>query len=112
MAFFIENKRKTLLHIGDTGPTAEVWAMARAQANLGAVVIETSFPNRLQDVADASQHLTPRTLAHELEKLGDSDIPILVTHLKPQFRREIIAELKTLKLKRLRVLKDGDLLNV
>jgi cAMP phosphodiesterase len=112
VAFFIKNQRKTLLHIGDTGPTAEVWAIARTQANLGAIVIETSFPNRLQAVADASRHLTPRSLAHELKKLGDKDIPILVSHLKPQFRREIITELKALKLKRLRVLKDGDLFHL
>jgi cAMP phosphodiesterase len=112
VAFFIKYQRKTLLHIGDTGPTAEVWAMARNEVNLGAIVIETSFPNRLQAVADASRHLTPRSLAHELKKLGDRDIPILVSHLKPQFRREIIAELKALKLKRLRVLKDGDLFHL
>ena len=112
VAFFIEDKNKTLLHVGDTGPTTEVWSLANSQDNLGAVIIETSFPNRLQDIADASQHLTPRTLALELSKLGSRDIPILVTHLKPQFRAEITRELKRLKDPRLRILQDGDLLHL
>jgi cAMP phosphodiesterase len=75
-------------------------------------VIETSFPNRLQDVADASRHLTPQTLARELEKLGRRSLPVLVTHLKPEFRKEITAELRKLKDYRLRVLRDGDVLRL
>ena len=60
VAFFIEKKNKTLLHMGDTGPTSEVWSLANSKDSVAAVIIETSFPNRFQDIADASQHLTPR----------------------------------------------------
>ena len=109
-AFFIEKKAETLLHLGDTGPTEKVWARARKYVNLRAIVIETSFPNRLQRIADASRHLTPQTLAKEMEKMGNKDIPILVTHLKPAFRIEIIAELRKLKNPRLKILSDGDIL--
>ena len=107
-AFFIENDKETLLHVGDTGPTEKVWAMARRRKNLRAVVVETSFPNRLQNIADISRHLTPQVLAKELEKLGRPSVPILVTHLKPQFRQEIIAELKKLKNPRIKILKQGE----
>lgn len=108
VAFFIENHKKTLLHVGDTGPTEKVWAIARRKKNLRAVVLEASFPNRLQEIADMSRHLTPRTLAHEADKLRRPTVPILVTHIKPQFRKEIIAELKKLKGYRIRILKQGD----
>ena len=111
LAFFIANEGQTLLHIGDTGPTENVWAWAQKSPNLGAIVIEASFRNRLQEVADSSLHLTPETLGHEIEKLGDRDIPILVTHLKPAFRKEIIADLQKLKNPRLRILEDGDTLD-
>jgi cAMP phosphodiesterase len=111
-AFFIEKKTQTLLHFGDTGPTEKVWARARRCANLRAVILETSFPNRLQEIADASRHLTPQTLAREMEKLGNEEMPILVTHLKPAFRKEIIAELRKLKKPRLRILADGDVLRL
>ncbi|MBM4264202.1 MAG: 3',5'-cyclic-nucleotide phosphodiesterase [Deltaproteobacteria bacterium] len=110
VAFFIQNQTKTLLHLGDTGPTSEVWSLAKKQNSLGGVVIETSFPNRLRDVAAASRHLTPAMLAREIDKLNRPATPIYVTHLKPQFRREIIAEIKALRRPQLHVLKDDEVL--
>ncbi|HEY2986114.1 MAG TPA: 3',5'-cyclic-nucleotide phosphodiesterase [Candidatus Binatia bacterium] len=107
-AFFIEDRKGALLHVGDTGPTEKVWTVARKKKNLRAVVLETSFPNRLQETADLSQHLTPQTLAHEAAKLGHPSVPIFVTHLKPQYRDEIVAELRKLKGFRLRILRQGD----
>jgi ribonuclease BN (tRNA processing enzyme) len=112
VAFFIESKNKTLLHVGDTGPTEKVWSFARKHQNLGSLVIETSFPNRLQDVADVSRHLTPQTLARELDKLAVQSPQILITHLKPQYRPEVVKELRKLKGHRLRVLRDGDVLQL
>ena len=111
-AFFIEKKAQTLLHVGDTGPTEKVWLRAQKYVNLRAIVAEASFPNRLQEIADASRHLTPQTLAREIKKLGKNEVPILVTHLKPAFRREIIAELRRLKNPRLKILADGDVLRL
>jgi len=111
-AFFIEKNGDTLLHVGDTGPTEKVWRRAQKCVNLRAVVVETSFPNHLQAIADASRHLTPQTLAREIQKLGKQNVPILVTHLKPAFRGKIIEELRKLKNDRLRILKDGDTLRL
>ena len=111
-AFFIEKNNKTLLHVGDTGPTERIWSLGRKMANLRAVVLEASFPNRLQELADLSHHLTPQTLVKEVEKLGNPSVPILVTHLKPQYREEIIKELKKIKGCRLKILKDGDSLQL
>ncbi len=110
VAFFIENQKRTLLLVGDTGPTERVWAIARRKKNLCAVVLEASFPNRLQEIADMSRHLTPRTLAQEVDKLKRPSVPILVTHIKPQYHGEVIAELKKLRGYRLRVLKQSDTL--
>ena len=112
IAFLIEFKNTTLLHIGDTGPTTKVWSFANKYRHLDALVIETSFPNRLQDVADVSRHLTPQTLARELDKLALKSPQIFITHLKPEFRREVIEELRKLKGHRLRILRDGDVLQL
>jgi cAMP phosphodiesterase len=111
-AFFIENEKTTFLHVGDTGPTEKIWSLARGKKKLRAVVLEASFPNRLQETADLSQHLTPQTLAGEAEKLGRPSVPVLVTHLKPQYREEIIAELTKLKRLRLKILKQGESLSL
>ncbi len=47
---------------GDTGPTDRLWEVLNGTPNLKALLLETSFPNELQDLADLSGHLTPRTL--------------------------------------------------
>ena len=107
-AYFIQGRAGTLLHIGDTGSTEAVWAHARTVHRLLAVCVETTFPNRLQEIAEASGHLTPQGLDKELEKL-DRDVPVFVYHLKPHFRSEILAELKRLRRRALHVLEDGTL---
>jgi len=112
VAFLVQSKNSALLHVGDTGPTNRIWSFARKHPNIGSLVIETSFPNRLQDVADVSRHLTPRALALELDKLAMKSPRILITHLKPEFRQEIIRELRKLKGHRLRILRDGDVLQL
>jgi cAMP phosphodiesterase len=78
---------------GDTGPTCAFWERVNAAAPLGAVLVETSFPSRMQRLADVSGHLTPRTLAGELAKLASPRPPVLLYHLKPAHEAEVRAEL-------------------
>jgi len=49
----------------------------------------------MQEIADISQHLTPRTLAEELKKL-ERRVPILLHHLKPPCVERIKAEVRDL----------------
>ena len=60
------------------------------------VAIETSFENSMQEIADLSYHLTPQTLATELEKLTH-EVPILLHHLKPPCIERIRSEVASLK---------------
>jgi ribonuclease BN (tRNA processing enzyme) len=106
-AYFIGNGSKTILHLGDTGPTERVWKAARSR-ELCAVIIESSFPNRLGEVARLSGHLTPQLLAGELAKLARPRLPVYVTHLKPQYRDEVIEDLSRLSGFSLTILNDGD----
>jgi len=108
VAYFIETRTGTLLHIGDTGPTDAVWRHAREVPRLLGVCVETTFPNRLQEVADVSGHLTPQSLETELAKL-DRDVPVYIYHLKPRFRAEILVELKRLRRRALHTLEEGRL---
>ena len=90
--FLIEQDGTAVLWSSDTGPTTRLWEIANQTPGLAAVCVDTSFDNALQEIADASFHLTPRTLERELDKLNRS-VPILLHHLKPpcveQIRREV-----------------------
>ncbi len=94
VGLLIRQAQSSIGFTSDTGPTEEFWARANQTENLGAVITECSFPNRLQAVADISLHLTPGTLAEELEKLNTGP-RVLLYHLKPPYLDEIRAELQT-----------------
>lgn len=81
---------------GDTGPTERLWKMVNRAPNLKAVLLETSFPNALQALADISGHLTPNTLKAELSKLEAPDAQVLLYHLKPAFIPQVKKELRSL----------------
>ncbi len=89
----------SVMFTSDTGPTERIWEVANATSDLTALITECSFPNRLQEVADVSLHLTPQTLAGELAKL-DGEVPVYLYHFKPPYLDELRAELATTDLPR------------
>lgn len=93
IGYLLEGDFGALLHLGDTGPTETVWRMVKGMRNLRAVMVGTSFPNRLQHLADLSGHLTPQGLKGELAK-GDVKASVYVYHMKPPYIQEISEELK------------------
>lgn len=104
--FLIEEGDQAVLWSSDTGPTRRLWEIANRTPNLRALCIETSFENALQEVADISLHLTPRTLEVELRKL-ERKVPILLHHLKPPYVKRIMDEVKALRNPDLNFLEQG-----
>ena len=81
----------SVIFTSDTGPTDRIWEVANATEDLSALITECSFPNRMQAVADVSLHLTPKTLAGELDKL-EREVPVHLYHFKPPYLEELRAE--------------------
>jgi ribonuclease BN (tRNA processing enzyme) len=108
VGFVLSDGVATIAISGDTGPTSRFWRKVNAAKGLRALLVELSFPNALQELADASGHLTPRTLAGELEKVERDGFPVLLYHLKPAHVRELRRELAALALPDVRVLERGD----
>jgi cAMP phosphodiesterase len=89
--FVVSRNGSALAISGDTGPTDKLWQVLNQTPNLKAVLVETSFPNQLQGLADVSGHLTPRTLEGELGKFHQRiGAAVFLYHLKPAF----VAQLK------------------
>ncbi|HVS15489.1 MAG TPA: 3',5'-cyclic-nucleotide phosphodiesterase [Thermoanaerobaculia bacterium] len=104
--FLLEQDGAAMLWSSDTGPTDRLWEVANAAERLDALCIDVSFDNARQAVADASQHLTPRSLAGELAKLK-RDVPVLVHHLKPGAEAAARAEIRALGDERVEFLEQG-----
>ena len=90
--YLIEDDGGAVLFTSDTGPTEKVWEVANSTPRLRALIVEVSFPNRMQAVADISRHLTPSMLAVELAKLR-RDVPVYLYHFKPPYVDELRAEI-------------------
>ncbi len=90
--FVISDGTSSLGISGDTGPTEQLWKVLDAAPGLKAVLVECSFPNELQPLADLSGHLTPHTLELELQKLHRPGVEIFLYHLKPAHLKELKAQ--------------------
>ena len=95
-AFIVSDSHTSLAMSGDTGPTDKLWKALNKVKNLKALLLETSFPNALQQLADLSGHLTPRTLQTELEKFERNGAEVLLYHFKPAFLSQLRHELAEL----------------
>jgi cAMP phosphodiesterase len=103
--FVIRNKGVALGISGDTGPTDRLWEVLNGTPELKALLLETSFPDEMQELADLSGHLTPRTLRTELAKFERNGASVMLYHLKPAFVAELKRQVADLPV---RVLELGD----
>lgn len=104
--FLIEEGDSAIIWSSDTGPTVRLWELANQSTKLETVMLDTSFDDSLDAIAEASLHLTPRTLGLELEKL-DGDVPILLHHLKPPCTERIRKEIRAMGLANVDFLEQG-----
>src|SRR5215469_15788698 len=103
--FVISDERSSVAISGDTGPTQGLWKVLNGTRNLKALVLETSFPNQLQELADISGHLTPQTLRSELTKFKQNGASVFLYHLKPAYLADLRREVADLPVE---VLELGD----
>ena len=82
VGYSLATARGCLIYSGDTCANEGLWKAVNATRNLKYLIIETAFSNKERDVAAASKHLCPATLAEELEKMRAAP-EVYITHLKP-----------------------------
>jgi ribonuclease BN (tRNA processing enzyme) len=108
VGYLVEDEEKRrFFYTGDTGPSEGVWKRL-GEKQLHCLIIEVSFPNRMEKMALETRHLTPRSLKRELSKIRRMPERILVTHLKPKYSRAIKTELQSLRIKNLKLLRDEE----
>ncbi len=92
---------------GDTAETDDIWAAFNAVPNLKAVLVECAFPDEMSDLATISDHLTPKKLERELEKLQNEDCEVYVINIKPMYRDTILKQISQLSFKQINILEVG-----
>jgi ribonuclease BN (tRNA processing enzyme) len=110
--YLVEDKRKRrFFYTGDTGPTDSTWVEI-GERKIHCLIIDVSFPSGMEKTALATGHLTPRLLRKELLKIKHSPEKIFVIHIKPQYFKTIKTELQKRKIKNLKLLRDGETVEI
>lgn len=107
VGLLVSDGRSTVAFSSDTAETDELWKVVNGAPRLDALFIEASFPNSMSELAKASKHLTPETMAQELKKLNHNGIDILAVHLKPAYRPMLVQEIEALGIEKLSVMEAG-----
>jgi len=107
--FLLDQDGKQVIYTADTGNTDRIWEIANAQPNLKAVIMDCSFPDSYQYLADISGHMTPAGMMKDLQKfelLGS--VPVYLYHMKPESLNIMTAEVEALDVPHLRMLTQVD----
>ncbi len=112
VGFLVSNSKSAFLYTADTGTNEGIWSEARKAKNLKAIIVDTSFPDKFDKVADASGHFTPLQLHRDLDRAKmDRNVPIYVYHVKPAYEARVIRDLRAMGRKNVKILKEGKTYN-
>ena len=90
--YIITENNVSLVYSGDFIEAPDLWVEVNKLDNVAGLILETSFPNRLLNIARVSKHLTPSLLREHLKKIK-KDCKVYLYHIKPQFIDEIVGDL-------------------
>lgn len=108
VGFHVDDGRSSFLYSADTGPNELLWKEAAKAKNLTAIIVDTSFPNSLNTIAELSGHFTPAQLHDDLTKARvDFNVPIYIYHIKPVHEKRVLNELRSLGRKNVKILREG-----
>lgn len=91
---------------GDTCSMEKALPLIQKAKNLKIIILEASFPDRMEKIAELSRHLTTKTFAREAKTLPDK-ARILATHMKPDCLGEIQIEIADLGLDNVTLIEQG-----
>jgi ribonuclease BN (tRNA processing enzyme) len=109
VGFKVTSGGKTLVYTGDTGPTEDIW---KYSSGADALIVEVSFPNNMESLAQITKHLTSSMLVDELAKIAILPRHILITHPKPQYYDIIRSEIECLGIDGIELLHDGSVYDI
>ncbi|MCX5804716.1 MAG: 3',5'-cyclic-nucleotide phosphodiesterase [Proteobacteria bacterium] len=112
VGYIIKEGKKGFMFTSDTGPTQRFWEVAREEKGIEYIIADVSFPNRLENMAKISGHMTLSILIEHLDRFGLENMPIYISHIKPVFLDEILKDLSQSGRKNITPLVQGSTLKI
>ena len=109
-----KNKKESYLISGDTYINEDLINEINSNPKIKLLILECSFPNRLEKLAHDSKHLTPKLLDSLLNKLEKKNFQVFIYHIKHLYAEVIKDEIKELNLLKYggKILEDGDVIHI
>ncbi|HOP85897.1 MAG TPA: 3',5'-cyclic-nucleotide phosphodiesterase [Syntrophorhabdaceae bacterium] len=112
VGYIIKNGGKGFMFTSDTGPTKAFWETAKTEKGIEFIIADVSFPNRMEELARVSGHMTLNMLIEHIDRYELNNVPFLITHIKPIFLEEIIHELSQMGRPNIRPLIQGETIHI
>ena len=112
--YVITKNNESFIISGDTYINPRIWEEINNNKSIKSLIIECSFPDKLENLAKVTKHLTPSLIAKELENMNRKDISIFYYHLKPTYKKELLKDIKKHKLLDYhgKILNEGDVIHI
>ncbi len=112
LGYTVQNSGGVFAVSGDTKTNETLWPVLNACDDLRVLVIEVSFPNEMERLANDAGHYCPITLAKDLERL-QHEPEIWLTGMKPGEEDRILDQVhKAAPAKNIKMLSAGTILTV
>jgi response regulator RpfG family c-di-GMP phosphodiesterase/ribonuclease BN (tRNA processing enzyme) len=109
--YLYTKQNATIMIATDTYSIKNIIKILEEREEIKALIIECSFPNKLENLAKESKHLTPKLLFDQLNVLNRRDITIYINHMKPMCIDQISQEIEQYRAKwQIEILKDEEFL--
>ena len=112
LGYTVQNSGGTVAVSGDTKTNETLWPVLNACNDLKVLVIEVSFPDEMEQLANDAGHYCPRTLTRDLKRLRHEP-EIWLTGMKPGEEQRILDQvLNAAPNKNINMLSRGTVLTV
>ena len=112
VAYIVENNNKAFAFTGDTAKAPKLWEALNQIDHVDALIVECSFPENREDIAQMAMHFSPTSLANALSELKHDPL-ICISHMQPGQEELIINEIQAAMPKRkIKTISSGDIISL
>ena len=97
VGYIVSQEDKAILISSDTYSLEAVVGCIEENSNIHTLIVECSFPVRMDALAKVSKHLTPDLLFGGITSLESRGLKLYINHIKHSYETEIIKEIRVRK---------------
>jgi ribonuclease BN (tRNA processing enzyme) len=94
VAYIVQSQDRAFAFTGDTARAPKLWKALNQIKQLDALIVECSFAEYRENIAQMAMHYSPKSLAHDLEELQHDPV-IYISHMQPGQEDLIMSEIQS-----------------